>query len=303
MIAVLLLAYGGPLSLDDVEPYLLDVRHGRPVSREFLDEVRERYRLIGGRSPLLEITRRQAKALERRLNLERQNYKTFVGMRHWHPYIREAIQEIAAAEIKKAVALCMAPHFSAMSIGAYMKQTETARQAVYPEMALRFVQSWHLQPAYIRACAGSLAQSIAAMGGDDKLAVLFTAHSLPKRILSEGDPYPEQLRATVTAVCEIVKPKAAFFAYQSRAQSSEEWLGPDAGEEIPRLRAAGFEKLIIHPIGFVADHVEILYDGDILYRRQAEGLGFQFARVASCNDRPEFIEALSQVVLAQVKGW
>jgi len=303
MIAVLLLAYGGPLNLDEVEPYLLDVRHGRPVSREFLEEVRERYRLIGGRSPLLDITRRQAAALEERLNRERADYRTFVGMRHWHPYIRQTVGEIAAAGIRKVVALCMAPQFSEMSIGAYMSQTEAARQAVDAGMEVRFVESWHLHPGYVEACAGALQRSIAAIGGDQRLAVLFTAHSLPIRILSDGDPYPHQLRETIAAVCEIAKPRAPFFAYQSRGRTGEEWLGPDAAEEIPRLRAEGFDKLVLHPIGFVADHVEILYDDDILYRSQAEGLGFRFLRVPACNDRPEFIEALSQIVHEHVRGW
>lgn len=294
--AVLLLAYGGPLSIDEVEPYLLDVRHGRPIAPALLEEVRDRYRLIGGKSPLLDITLRQAAALERRLRDDGARLPVFVGMRHWQPFIREAVQKIAAAGIKKVVALCMAPQFSRMSIGAYMEKTESARREIDPTMEITFVKSWHLEPHFLEACAENLRLGIRSIGGDNRLAVLFTAHSLPERILKEGDPYPQQLRETVEAVCQKVQPKYSSFAYQSQGRSGDKWLGPDAADEIQRLRSLGFESLLIHPIGFVADHVEILYDDDILYREQAEKLGFRFGRVPSCNDSPLFIESLYHAV-------
>lgn len=294
--AVLLLAYGGPLSLEDVEPYLLDVRRGRPIPPELLHEVRERYRLIGGKSPLLEITRRQAASLQERLRDVGLPLPVFVGMRHWHPYIDAAVKEMAAAGVKHVVAVCMAPQFSSMSIGAYMAQTEAARKGIDPEMAVTFVQSWHLEPRFIEACAENLREGVREIGGDDGLAVLFTAHSLPQRILAEGDPYARQLQETVEAVRRSVPLKFGGFAYQSRGQTAEAWLGPDAGDEITRLRSMGFTKLLVHPIGFVSDHVEILYDDDILYRQQAEALGFRFGRVRSCNDSPRFVDSLCHTV-------
>jgi ferrochelatase len=294
--AVLMLAYGGPLSIDEVEPYLLDVRHGRPVPAELLKEVQERYRLIGGSSPLLEITLRQAAALEERLNKEGAEWAVFVGMRHWRPYIHEAVDKIAASGLRRAVAICMAPQFSRMSIGAYMEKTEAARQRIAPDLQISFVKSWHLEPRFIDACAENLRLSIEQMGGDDRLIVLFTAHSLPERILFEGDPYPLQLQQTVEAVTKKAGPKSWAFAYQSRGRTGEKWLGPEAGDEIRRLRESGFEKLLIHPIGFVADHVEILYDDDIHYRDLAEKLGFRYGRVPSCNDSPRFIDSLYHTV-------
>ncbi|HEV8131211.1 MAG TPA: ferrochelatase [Acidobacteriota bacterium] len=294
--AILMLAYGGPLSLEDVEPYLLDVRRGRPIPPELLNEVRERYRLIGGKSPLLEITLRQATALERRLHRAGLACRVFVGMRHWHPHIGEAVEEMAAAGIQKVVAICMAPQYSRISIGAYQEKIETARNEVAPDMQVSFVTSWHLEPHFIAACAENLRLGIDQIGGDQRLAVLFTAHSLPERIVAEGDPYPRQLQETVEAVCSQVKPKSTAFAYQSQGRTAEKWLGPDAADEIRRLGDMGFEKLLIHPIGFVADHLEILYDDDILYRDQAEKLGFRFGRVPSCNDSPPFIESLFHTV-------
>ena len=294
--AVLMLAYGGPLSIDEVEPYLLDVRHGRPVPPELLKEVQERYRLIGGNSPLLEITLRQAAALEERLNRGGAEWAVFVGMRHWHPYIHEAVDKIATSGLRRAVAICMAPQFSRMSIGAYMEKTEAARQEIAPDLQISFVKSWHLESRFIDACAENLRLSIEQMGGDDRLVVLFTAHSLPERIMSEGDPYPLQLQQTVEAVMKKAGPKSWAFAYQSQGRTGEKWLGPDAGDEIRRLRESGFEKLLIHPIGFVADHVEILYDDDILYRDLAEKLGFRYGRVPSCNDSPRFIDSLYYTV-------
>jgi ferrochelatase len=294
--AVLLLAYGGPLSIADVEPYLLDVRHGRPIPADLLAEVEERYRLIGGKSPLLEITRRQASALQRRFLEEGLSWQVFVGMRHWHPYIRAAVSEIAAAGIRKVIAVCMAPQFSSMSIGAYMAQTEAARKEVDPEMRIRFVESWHLESRFIEACAENLSEGIRQIGGDEDLAVLFTAHSLPERIVTEGDPYPRQLQETVEAVKKKVRLDFSSFAYQSQGRTGDKWLGPDAADEIVRLHKMGFKKLLIHPIGFVSDHVEILYDDDILFRQQAEGLGLKFGRVPSCNDSSRFIDSIYHTV-------
>ena len=296
----MLLAYGGPLCLADVEPYLLDVRRGRPVPPDLLEEVQERYRLIGGKSPLLEITRRQAAALHRRMESDGLRCRTFVGMRHWHPYIRDAVQEISAGDFRRVVAICMAPQFSNMSVGAYMEQTEMACREVDPPLEVKFVQSWHLEPHFIEACADNLRAGIDAIGGDDGLAILFTAHSLPERIVAAGDPYPLHLRETVDAVRRRVQAGFASFAYQSQGRTGDQWLGPDAGDEIRRLHSMGFHKLLIHPIGFVADHVEILYDDDILYRRQAEQLGLTFGRVSSCNDSPLFIESLYHTVRASL---
>ena len=300
--AVLLLAYGGPLSLADVEPYLQDVRHGRGVPADLLEEVKERYRLIGGKSPLLEITRRQANALERRLREQGLAVRTFVGMRHWHPYVSGAVQDIAASGLKRIVAVCMAPQYSRMSIGAYREKLEAARKEIDPSLQVQLVDNWHLEPHFLRCCAENLQEGLSRLGGSRGVAVLFTAHSLPERIVSQGDPYAAQLRETVEAVLRLAPVEFSSFAFQSAGRTADRWLGPDAGDEIDRIHSLGLRKLLLYPIGFVADHVEILYDDDILYRGQAQRLGMDFYRVRSCNDAPLFIESLLNTVLPLLKA-
>jgi ferrochelatase len=306
-IGVLVMAYGGPNSLDEVEPYLLDVRGYRPTAPDIVHEVRERYRQIGGRSPILERTQAQAAALEAALNPVGQvgnlTYKTFVGMRHWRPFIKEALAEMASAGITRAVGLAMAPHYSRLSIGAYFQKVGEAHSPV--EVAP--IERWHLLPGYLDALADHIRAALERFPADVRAGVpiIFTAHSLPQRILEWNDPYPDELRATTTAVMERLSPQPHQFAYQSAAMTSDPWLGPDAGEVITRLAHEGYKHVLLAPIGFVCEHVEILYDIDIVFKRQAGSLGVQLERIEMLNTAPTMMAGLAELIQnkATEMGW
>jgi ferrochelatase len=303
MIGVLVMAYGGPNTLDEVEPYLMDVRGYRSTSPEIIREVRERYREIGGRSPILEQTQAQAAALEAALNASEREFKAFVGMRHWHPFIQDALKEMQGQGIERAVGLVMAPHYSRMSIGAYYQKVEEANLPI----TFSRIENWHLQSGYIRALASRVRGVLGRFPEEVRaeVPVIFTAHSLPEKILEWNDPYPVQLRQTVCAVMEELGPQPHEFAYQSAAISSLPWLGPDAGEVIDRLASQGRRHMLLCPIGFVCEHVEILYDIDIVYRNLAKTLDIHLERVEMLNTAPEMIAGLAGLVRAEARkaGW
>jgi ferrochelatase len=303
MIGLLVMAYGGPDTLEEVEPYLMDVRGYRPTSPEIIHEVRERYREIGGRSPILGRTRAQADALQSALNEQGQDFKAFVGMRHWHPFIQDTLAEMHSQGIERTVGLVMAPHYSRMSIQAYFRKIEDAN----PGMQIARIYDWHLLPEYldalvdrVRAALERFPEAIRA-----EIPVIFTAHSLPERILEWGDPYPLQLLATTDALAERLGPRPHEFAYQSAAISTESWLGPDASEVIEHYAAEGRRHMLICPIGFVCEHVEILYDIDVVYQGLAKRLDVQLERIEMLNDSPGMIRGLAGLVrqTAQEAGW
>jgi ferrochelatase len=299
MIGVLVMAYGGPDNLEEVEPYLLDVRGYRPTSTEIMHEVRERYREIGGRSPILEQTREQATALESALNVNGQEFKAFVGMRHWHPYIKDILAEMYSCGIRRAVGLVMAPHYSRMSIDAYFKKIAEAASPI--EIAP--IQSWHLLPGYIDALVSRVCAALERFPAEVRWQVplIFSAHSLPERILDWKDPYPDQLRATVRAVMENLGDQPHAFAYQSAAISNEPWLGPDVAELIERFAAQGQKNIISCPVGFVCEHVEVLYDIDIVYQKFARSLGVRLERIEMVHTAPQMIAGLADLVRLAAK--
>ena len=298
-VAVMLMAYGGPGNLDEVEPYLLDVRGGRPTGADLVKEVRHRYETIGGRSPILEHTAAQADALGRALG---PGYATYVGMRHWHPYIKETVDRMVTDGRQKLVAVAMAPHYSSMSVGAYEKKViEAAAERV--ELAL--VRSWGDHPGFLAAVREHVTQALQRFPQPANVRVLFTAHSLPERILALGDPYPQELRASASAVAHSLGLETWEFAFQSAGASPEPWLGPEAGTVLTRLAGEGLQDFLIVPIGFVCDHVEILYDVDIEYQKLARALGVRLERTSSLNTDPLLIDALADVVrrASAERGW
>lgn len=303
MIGVLVMAYGGPDALDEVEPYLMDVRGYRATAPEIVEEVRERYREIGGRSPIRERTQAQADALQRVLDQQGGGFKTFVGMRHWHPFIQDTLAEMRAQGIERSVGLVMAPHFSRMSIQAYFNKIEDANSG----MQIAKIADWHLLPEYIDALTQRIQVTLERFPESirEQVPVIFTAHSLPERILEWGDPYPLQLLATTDALAERLGSRPYEFAYQSAAISTEPWLGPDASEVMERYAAEGKRHMLICPIGFVCEHVEILYDIDIVYQKLARDLGVQLERIVMLNDDPQMIRGLAGLVrqTAQDAGW
>lgn len=303
MIGVLVMAYGGPNTLDEVEPYLMDVRGGRPTSPDIIQSVRERYRQIGGRSPIHERTRAQAAAIEQALNSNGHAFRAFVGMRHWRPFIEESIAQMASAGLTRAVGLVMAPHFSRMSIGAYFNKVDEAQSSIQ----MGRIERWHLLPGYLDDLAERVRAALARFpdGVREAVPIIFTAHSLPQQILEWGDPYPTELRATVAGLMERLGPHPHEFAFQSAALTPDPWLGPDAGTAIARLASEGKRHVLIAPIGFVCEHVEILYDVDIVFRRQAESLGMRLERIEMLNTAPRMIAGLAGLVRSQAEqsGW
>jgi ferrochelatase len=303
MIGLLVMAYGGPNNIDEVEPYLLDVRGYRPTAPEIIHEVRERYREIGGRSPILEQTQAQSAALESALNVSGKDFKAFVGMRHWHPYIKDTMQEMLDQGIEHAIGLVMAPQYSRMSIGAYYKKIEEASQPI----EFTRIEDWHLLPGYLDALVNRVRAALERFPAEirSQIPVIFSAHSLPQQILEWNDPYPDQLRATVNAVVQRLGAQPYDFAFQSAAISNEPWLGPDVSELIKRFAEQGQKNLISCPIGFVCEHVEVLYDIDIVFQKLAGSLGVRLERIEMVHTAPEMIDGLAQLVREKAKesGW
>jgi protoporphyrin/coproporphyrin ferrochelatase len=281
--AVVLMAYGSPSRPEDVGAYLSDIRGGRPVSPEAVEELEERYRRIGGGSPLNEITERQRAALERELGVP-----VYVGMKHWTPRISEAAERALAEGADHVVGLVLAPHYARMSIGGYERQLENALAS---RATLTFIASYHAYEPFI--------DLLAARVGETDAHVVFTAHSLPARILDEGDPYKNQLLETSRLVAEKAQIDSWSFAFQSESPTGEPWLGPDILDELERLHAEGVRKVLVQPIGFVADHLEIYWDIDTEAREKAEELGLELERTESLNDDPAFIRVLAGVVTEQ----
>ena len=278
--AVVLMAYGSPTTAEDVRPYLEDVRGGRPVSDEAVAELAERYLRIGGRSPLDDVTEAQRAALERELGIP-----VFVGMKHWRPRISDAVGAALAGGATRLVGVVLAPHYSRLSIGGYRERLE---EALADRAELVLVESWHDEPAFLDVLAERVR-------GTDAW-VVFTAHSLPERILAEGDPYRDQLLETARLVAERAGLERWSFAFQSASPTGEPWLGPDVLEELERLKVAGVDSVLGAPVGFVSDHLEILWDLDVEARERAAELGLEWARTASLNDDPAFVSALAGLV-------
>ena len=303
-IGVLVMAYGGPDTIDDVEPYLLDVRGFRPTAAHILNDVRSRYAAIGGRSPILERTRAQAAAIERALASDGDDaWRVVLGMRHWNPRIKEALGELERDGITRAVGVVMAPHYSRMSVGAYERNVANASSPV----ETRTIQSWHLLPGYVQALAERVQLALARFpeAERDDVEVLFTAHSLPQKILEWNDPYPDQLAATVRAVMELLGDRPHRFAFQSAAMTTEPWLGPDASVALGTIAGEGGRNVVITPIGFTCEHVEILYDVDIEFQRRAAELGLRLERVPMLDDAPVAMAGIADMVResAHVAGW
>lgn len=298
-IAVLLMAYGGPSSLDEVEPYLLDVRGGRPTAPELVLEIRERYRRIGGRSPILELTQAQADGLAHDLG---SGYAVYVGMRHWRPYIKDAVERIVTAGHRRLVGIVMAPHYSSLSVGAYEQKL---LEAAAGRLELALVRSWGDHPRLLEAVQGKVTEALRRFPSPRAVQALFTAHSLPERILGSGDPYAEQLRASAAAVAKRLGLGGWRLAFQSAGATPEPWLGPDVGDVILELAGQGQQDFLVVPIGFVCDHVEILYDIDVELQALAQRLEVRVERTASLNDAPLLIDALADITRTAVaeRGW
>ena len=286
MTAVLLLAHGTPESLDDMPEYLTRVRGGRPPSPELIQEMRGNYGAIGGRSPLTDITRAQAAALSSALG----GTPVYVGMRNWRPFVAEALAEADAAGVRELVAIPMAPQYSTLSVAKYGEAVEASRPS---GMQVRFVRSWHGHPGLLDAFAEKLRAALQAGKWD---RVLFTAHSLPLRVVAQGDPYPDEVAATARGVAERAGVSAYACAYQSAGRTPEPWLGPPLEEALATAAAEGTRRVLAVPVGFVCDHTEILFDIDVQAAQAARRLGIELGRTESLNTSALFIRALADLV-------
>jgi ferrochelatase len=277
------MAYGSPERLADVPAYFADIRGGRPVRAELLEELVERYRRLGIEhgSPLNAITEETRAALERGLG----DIPVFTGMKHWTPRIADAAERALTTGAEIVVGLVLAPHYSAMSIGDYRRQLE---QAVAGRAELAFIDSWHDEPGFVDLLADRVRGTEAH--------VVFTAHSLPDRILAEGDPYKEQLLETSQLIAERAALRDWSFSFQSESDTGEPWLGPDILDHLVGLYRRGVRRVLVCPVGFVADHLEIRWDIDHEAKEKAQELGMQLDRIAMPNAEPAFVQVLAGLV-------
>ena len=294
--AILLLAHGSPDSPADIPEFMKHITGGRPVPDTVIKEITHRYSLIG-KSPLTEITVRQAEALQSKMGLP-----VYVGMRNWKPFISDAVQQITANGIEKVVAICLAPQNSSTSVGLYSKALAEERK---PGLSVQFVESWHDQPLLIQAFAERLEpvwrQASAEMGS--ALPVIFTAHSVPMRTIHAGDPYEKQVKETAQLVAQNIAgltPELRHFAFQSQGMTGGPWLGPTVETAMLEQKRRGHKGVVIAPIGFVCDHVEVLYDIDINFRQFANEQQLKLWRPESLNTSPTFIAALAKLALTRM---
>lgn len=285
-VGVLLMAHGTPESLDEMPEYLTLVRGGRPPSEALIAEMTRNYRAIGGRSPLTDITRQQGCALQERLGPA---FRVVVGMRNWRPFIADALQTLGRERVEQVIAIPLAPQFSTLSIGKYI---DAAGAALPGGMRLTPVQSFHDHPRLLDA----FAERVRAAAPRPDEEVIFTAHSLPERVVRAGDPYPRQVAATAAGVASRCGLAGYHIAYQSAGRTREPWLGPDISAAIRERAAAGARAVLVVPIGFVCDHTEILFDIDVQAAAAAREAGAALRRPGSLNTSPLFIETLADLV-------
>ena len=296
---ILLLAYGSPETPDDVEPYFRHIRGGRAPSPEAVADLRRRYALIGGRTPLRAITTETAAALQAVLDARAPgDYRTYVAMKHWHPYIGDVIPRMAADGVRRVIAIVLAPHYSRMSVGGYRQYVEEAVAKLDTPMELAFIESWHLEPAFVALMAGRVREGLSAFPEGDrrKTCVVFSAHSLPVRIRTWDDPYEAQLLASSDAVAREIGLQTWRFAWQSAGHTGEPWLGPDIVDYLETLHGEGVRNVLSVPIGFVCDHLEVLYDIDHEAADKAAALGITLRRTRMPNATPELITVLDRLV-------
>jgi ferrochelatase len=276
---------------------------GRKPSPEQLERVKERYRLIGGTSPLLKITQEQAQRLAKKLSERGHSFKSYVGMRYGHPLIEETIREMVNDGIEEVVAIPMVPFQSRESTGAYIEEVKRIQKNIGEVLKVSFAVGWYMHPLFLEAIREKVREGLMGFTPEERKRgqLLFTAHSLPKSIV-EKDPYAREIEESIKGVADGLEHRAWRMAYQSKGGGPEEWVGPDVESVLTDLSKEGVQRVLIVPIGFVSDHIEILYDIDMVYREKAKSLGIKLKRTASLNYSEKFIEALSAIVEEHMRG-
>lgn len=304
-IGVLIMAYGGPSSLDELPGYLSDIRSGRVTTPAVLEEISNNYRMIGGKSPLPEYTEMQVQAVNAKLDSS--VFRCYLGMRHWSPWIEEVVGQMIDDGITRAVSIVLAPHYSKLSVAKYQSKIDDGLEMYRGDIQFKHVSSYHDAPQLIEALSNRVEQGLQEWPEEERswVHVIFSAHSLPERILAMNDPYDHQLRETA----RLVASRAGLtddqwsWSYQSAGRSPEPWLGPQLDEHITDLANSGIRNVISIPVGFVADHVEILYDIDILAKEHAKRLGMRLVRPPALNTDPLFIGTLVEQITKAAEPW
>lgn len=298
-IGVLIMAYGGPSKMDELPGYLADIRNGRVTTPAVLEEISNNYRRIGGKSPLLEFTTAQVAAI--REHLDPDQFKVYMGMRHWSPWIEDTIRDMLDDGVTRAVSMVLAPHFSKLSIAKYQAKIEAGLEMFHGNIEFANLNSYHDVPGLIGPLADRVQEGLQRWPASerDDVHVIFSAHSLPVRIIKMGDPYDSQLRETA----QLIADKAGLrhdqwsWSYQSAGRSPEPWLGPQLEAYIPELAEKGIKNIISIPVGFVSDHVEILYDIDLEAQAVAQKLGIRMERPPALNTDPVFMKQLADLIV------
>ncbi|WP_061811189.1 ferrochelatase [Rossellomorea vietnamensis] len=302
---LLVMAYGTPYKEEDLERYYTHIRHGRVPSSELLDDLRGRYEAIGGISPLAKITLDQAKSLEERLNAVQDNieFKMYLGLKHIEPFVEDAVEQMHNDGIEEAVSIVLAPHFSTFSVKSYNgRAKETAEKLGGP--TITSIESWYEEPKFIQYWVDRVKETFANMSDEErnKAVLIVSAHSLPERILQSGDPYPKQLEETAKMIADGAGVTEYAVGWQSEGNTPDPWIGPDVQDLTRDLhKEKGYTTFVYTPVGFVADHLEVLYDNDYECKVVTDDIGASYYRPEMPNAKPEFIEAMGDVVLKHLK--
>jgi protoporphyrin/coproporphyrin ferrochelatase len=300
-VGVVVMAHGTPHALEDLRAFYTEIRRGHPPSPEQLADLESRYRAIGGISPLNERTAGQLAGI--RLALEARAPARFTveaGAKFSDPRIENAVAVLASRGVQRLVGLVLTPHYSAVGVGEYARRARAAADEV--GLRLTMIEHWHLASGFVAVTAARVRAALASLEERDLDAardavVVFTAHSIPARLVEEGDPYQAQVHETARAVAHAAGTGRWSVAWQSAGRTSDEWLGPDIRQEIGELGATGASAVVVCPIGFVSDHLEVLYDLDVEAKAAAHAAGIGFARTESLNDDPKFCDVVAKLIV------
>lgn len=302
---LLVMAYGTPYKEEDLERYYTHIRHGRAPSAELLEDLRGRYEAIGGISPLAKITLDQAKSLEEYLNSVQTDieFKMYLGLKHIEPFVEDAVEQMHKDGIQEAVSIVLAPHFSTFSVKSYNgRAKETAENLGGPHITS--VESWYDEPKFIQYWVDRVKETYASMSDEERnhAVLIVSAHSLPERILQSGDPYPTQLEETAKMIADGAGVEEYAVGWQSEGNTPDPWLGPDV-QDLTRdlFKEKGYKTFVYTPVGFVSDHLEVLYDNDYECRLVTDDIGASYYRPEMPNAKPEFIDAMADIVLKHLK--
>jgi protoporphyrin/coproporphyrin ferrochelatase len=305
IMGLLVMAYGTPYREEDLERYYTHIRHGRKPSEEMIQDLRERYNAIGGISPLAKITQEQAKSLEAHLNQVQDEieFKMYLGLKHIEPFIEDAVKQMYEDGIQEAVSIVLAPHFSTFSVKSYNGRAKEEAEKL-GGLNIHSVESWYLEPKFIEYWVDKVKETYATMPVEEReaAALIVSAHSLPEKILLSGDPYPQQLQETADLIAEGAGVKQYYVGWQSAGNTPEPWLGPDVQDLTRDLhREHQYKAFVYTPVGFVSDHLEVLYDNDTECKIVTDEVGANYYRPEMPNSQPKFIEAMGDAIFKLIQ--